>query len=131
MQHTVSGGHLRHTVILHHSYSTCISAHAGSRDAAIQGRLVSGILLGLSMSLSLSLSLSMLSLWIVHHVLLRLLARELLVLLVLVLLVGGLGLWRDTIGIIGIEGCVCLSLCLCRGVRRAITISRCIHGNRV
>lgn len=50
----------------------------------------------------------LLRLWVIHHVLLRLLARLVLVLYLLLEVVGGLGLRRDTIA-------------------RAITVSRCVH----
>lgn len=50
----------------------------------------------------------LLSLWVIHHVLLRLLARLVLVLNLLLVVVGGLGRWR--------------------AIARAIPVSRCVHG---
>jgi hypothetical protein len=74
VQHTVSAGHMRHTVIRHHSHPTCIPTHPGTL-CAIRRLMGSNKLLG-----------------IVHHGLRLLLAG-------LLLLVGVMGLWRCAIGI--------------------------------
>ena len=73
-----------HTVILHHPHSTCpctctcIATH-GRRARHAVGRLMTS---------------SSILLWIIHHVLLRLLAR---LGLGLLLVVGVMGLWRCAI----------------------------------
>ncbi len=74
---------MRHTVILHHSHSTCISAHAGTRGPVRRLMRYDAAIL----------------LWVIHHVLRRLLL-ELLLEPGLLLVVGVvMGLRRNSIGV--------------------------------
>ena len=74
---TVSTSHMRHTVILHHPHRTRITNHGRTRTRDAIRRLMPS---------------SSILLWIIHHVLLRLLAR-----LGLLLVVGVMGLGRCAI----------------------------------